>query len=180
MKKRFRRRRITFFLSLALFAVVTFYFLRDLRLSGIDLDIPDIVVENIEINREINGNKWLLVSPRVEHRQGMIYGQSLDVTITDPAGLISKIFAANGEFSRESENVTLLDVSADIKRDDRDIQMKSGRAYYDSEKETWYFSNDVMLSDGSVEVSGPEGFYDVREGLSQITGGGTVTWQESS
>lgn len=163
-----------------MFAVITFYFLRDLRLSGIDLDIPDIVVENIEINREINGDEWLLVSPRAEHRQGMIYGQSLDVTITDPAGNISKLFAVSGEFSRESENVTLIDISADIKRDNKDIHMRSGRAYYNSKKETWYFSNDVMLNDGSVKVSGPEGFYDVKEGLSQITGGGTVTWQESS
>ena len=66
-------------------AVGAFYLWRDLHLSAINkMPIPDLVVENIEIERMISGKKWKLISPRVEHKDGIVYGSSMDVTITDP------------------------------------------------------------------------------------------------
>lgn len=163
---------------MAIFSVIAFYFWRDLRLglNVSDLNIPDVVVENIEISRVIDGSEWNLVSPRAEHRQGMIYGQSVDITVIAGNGDVSQLFAVSGVFSRTSGDVVLNDVSADVRRENKTIFLRSGRAYYDSVAEKWYFSNDVTINDGSVEASGPEGVYDVKQGLSTITGGGTVKW----
>lgn len=172
------RRRLGFYASLVVFAVIAFYFRRDLRLglNLSDIVVPDIVVENIEIKRVIDGNEWILLSPRAEHKQGMLYGRSIDITVTEENGDVSRLFAENGLFSRESNNVTLEDMDADVIRDGKNIKMKAGRAHYDSAEDKWYFSNDVAIADGSAEARGPEGSYSVKEGLSLITGGGTVTW----
>lgn len=141
-----------------------------------DIPIPDVVVENIEIKRVLDGSEWVLLSPRAEHKQGMIYGQSVDITVTAENGEVSKMFAANGVFSRESSDITLESMSADVKHEKKNISMRAGMAFYNSSEDIWYFSEDVSISDGSATASGPEGSYSAGEGLSLITGGGTVTW----
>lgn len=170
------RGRLAFYAALVAFAVISFYFWRDLRLGLDDIAIPDIVVENIEIKRVLDGNEWILLSPRAEHKLGMLYGQSVDVTVTAASGDVSRLFAEKGLFSRESDNITLENMDADVERDGKNVTMKAGVAYYDSAEDKWYFSDDVTIFDGSVEASGPEGSYSVGEGLSLITGGGTITW----
>lgn len=172
------RRRLRFYASLVVFAIIAFYFRRDLRLglNLSDIVVPDIVVENIEIKRVVEGNEWILLSPRAEHKQGMLYGRSIDITVTAASGDVSRLFAENGLFSRESNNVTLEDMDANMVRDGKNVKMKAGTAHYESAEDKWYFSNDVEIADGSAEARGPEGSYSVKEGLSLITGGGTVTW----
>lgn len=178
--KTLSRRRIIIYLSLFFLAVVCFFFWRDLQLGlTIDLNIPDVVVENIEIRRVVDGNEWYLRSVKAEHRQGVIYGQSIDITVTSANGGVSRILAENGVFSRENSDITVEALNADIQQDDRRILMKAGSAVYDSTSERWHFSGDVTISDGSIEVSGPEGFYDIKQGLSTITNGGTIKWLES-
>lgn len=140
--------------------------------------VPDIVVQNIEIKRVFDGNEWVLTAPQAEHKQGMLYGQSLDITVTSQVGDVSRLFAERGSFSREDNNVTLENMNADVSQDGKNVNMKAGRAHYASAEDKWYFSDDVTIFDGSVEARGPEGSYSVKEGLSVLTGGGTVTWTE--
>lgn len=172
------RRKLIIYVSLVAFAVIVFYFWRDLRLglNLSDIQIPDIVVENIEIKRVLDGDEWLLLSPRAEHKQGMLYGRSVDITVSAENGDVSRLFAVNGVFSRESSDITLEGMSADVTHDNKNISMRAGRAFYNSSEEIWYFSDDVAISDGSAETSGPEGSYSVKDGISSITGGGLVTW----
>lgn len=178
--KRLSRQRIIVYLLLIFIVVIGFFFRRDLRLSlTADLNIPDIVAENIEIKRVIGGDEWHLLSTRAEHKRGVIYGQSLDITVTSSSGDVSRMFAGNGVFSRISSDITVETLSADILREGKNILMKAGRAHYDSVTDMWYFSDDITINDGSIEASGPEGLYDVKHGQSTITGGGTVKWQES-
>lgn len=174
------RRRLIISVAIVAFIIVAFYFWRDLRL-GLNLDdisIPDIVVHNIEIKRVLDGDEWILLAPRAEHKRGQLYGQSLDITVTSLSGDVSRLFAEKGLFSREDNNVTLEGMHADVSRDGKNVNMKAGSAHYDSTEDKWYFSDDVAIFDGSVEAKGPEGSYSVKEGLSMITGGGTVTWVE--
>lgn len=165
--------------ALAVFAVVAFYLWRDLRLGASNIIIPDIVVENIEIKRVIDGNVWVLVSPRAEHKQGLLHGTSVDITVTADNGDVSRMFAVEGTFSRTNNDITFESLSADVAQGKKNIIMIAGRARYDSASNIWYFSDDVMISDGAVEASGPEGSYDSGAGLSIITGGGTVKWLDS-
>lgn len=41
-----------------------------------NVPLPDIIVEDIEIERVVNGKTWIIISPRAEHKEGVIYGTS--------------------------------------------------------------------------------------------------------
>ncbi|MCR5336467.1 MAG: LPS export ABC transporter periplasmic protein LptC [Synergistes sp.] len=158
-----------------------YYLWRDLHLSAIEnIKVPDIVVENIELERVIEGKKWKLISPRVEHKNNMLYGDSMDVTISDPAGKFTQMYADKGVFSRHSNDVLLTNAEGTMKEDakDRVYDLKSGRAKYDSSAEKWYFKNGVTfaLTENNTVIRGKSGYYDSKNGVCRLTERGTVTW----
>ena len=159
-------------------AVGAFYLWRDLNLSAMNkIPIPDLVVENIEIER-INGKKWKLISPRVEHKDGIVYGDSMDVTITDPAGRVTHIYADKGTFTRENNDVSLTSADGVMKENAKEYNLKSGNVKYEAAAEKWNFDDGVALSDGRMLIEGKKGYYDTKSGECRLTDGGTITWSD--
>ena len=149
-------------------AVGAFYLWRDLNLSAMNkIPIPDLVVENIEIERMINGKKWKLISPRVEHKDGIVYGDSMDVTITDPAGRVTHIY-----------DVSLTSADGVMKENAKEYNLKSGNVKYEAAAEKWNFDDGVALSDGRMLIEGKKGYYDTKSGECRLTDGGTITWSD--
>ena len=160
-------------------AVGAFYLWRDLNLSAMNkIPIPDLVVENIEIERMINGKKWKLISPRVEHKDGIVYGDSMDVTITDPAGRVTHIYADKGTFTRENNDVSLTSADGVMKENAKEYNLKSGNVKYEAAAEKWNFDDGVALSDGRKLIEGKKGYYDTKSGECRLTDGGTITWSD--
>ena len=160
-------------------AVGAFYLWRDLNLSAMNkIPIPDLVVENIEIERMINGKKWKLISPRVEHKDGIVYGDSMDVTITDPAGRVTHIYADKGTFTRENNDVSLTSADGVMKENAKEYNLKSGNVKYEAAAEKWNFDDGVALSDGRMLIEGKKGYYDTQSGECRLTDGGTITWSD--
>ena len=160
-------------------AVGAFYLWRDLNLSAMNkMPIPDLVVENIEIERMINGKKWKLISPRVEHKDGIVYGDSMDVTITDPAGRVTHIYADKGPFTRENNDVSLTSADGVMKENAKEYNLKSGNVKYEAAAEKWNFDDGVALSDGRMLIEGKKGYYDTKSGECRLTDGGTITWSD--
>ena len=160
-------------------AVGAFYLWRDLNLSAMNkMPIPDLVVENIEIERMINGKKWKLISPRVEHKDGIVYGDSMDVTITDPAGRVTHIYADKGTFTRENNDVSLTSADGVMRENAKEYNLKSGNVKYEAAAEKWNFDDGVALSDGRMLIEGKKGYYDTKSGECRLTDGGTITWSE--
>ena len=160
-------------------AVGAFYLWRDLNLSAMNkMPIPDLVVENIEIERMINGKKWKLISPRVEHKDGIVYGDSMDVTITDPVGRVTHIYADKGTFTRENNDVSLTSADGVMKENAKEYNLKSGNVKYEAAAEKWNFDDGVALSDGRMLIEGKKGYYDTKSGECRLTDGGTITWSD--
>ena len=160
-------------------AVGAFYLWRDLNLSAMNkIPIPDLVVENIEIERMINGKKWKLISPRVEHKDGIVYGDSMDVTITDPAGRVTHIYADKGTFTRENNDVSLTSADGVMKENAKEYNLKSGNVKYEAAAEKWNYDDGVALSDGRKLIEGKKGYYDTKSGECRLTDGGTITWSD--
>ena len=175
----------TLCLLAALIAVAAgaYYLWRDLHLSSIkNVPIPDVVVENIELERKIDGKKWKLLSPRVEHKDNMVYGDSMDVTISDPAGKETQIYAAKGVFSRHTNDVTLRDAVGTMKEADGAYDLESGVAKYDSKSGIWYFSDGVTfkLAENNMVIRGKSGYYDSEKGVCRMTERGTITWSTNT
>ncbi len=179
VKNIFRKKAYTI-AALFCIAVVSAFLWRDLNLSNraADIPLPDIIVENIEIEREINGAQWKLISPRVEHRDGLFYGESLDITITESGDKVTRISADKGVFTRANNDIEMTSADAEMTEKDKVYDLRAGRVEFKAAKELWSFFKGVMLTDGKITVEGKEGTYDARSGECTVTGGGVVTWKE--
>lgn len=160
--------------------VLVVYLWKDLHLNDADkIVLPDIVVENIDVIREINGQYWRLRSPQVEHKDNVIYAKSLDIeTINDDNSDI-KIKAESGIFLRESNNFNLTNAIGTMsKKTDKGYNLISGKVYYEAKTEIWIFSEDVTLSDDKTQINGPTGVYDTKNGDIFLPNGGIIKWRD--
>ena len=163
--------------AMAAVCVLSVYFWKDLHLGDDNAaKIPDIVVENITVEREVGGRQWKLLSPQVTHQEGIITGRSLDLTIKEPDGMESKIFASSGTFGREDNDVTLNQASGAMAQGKKKYDMTAGEAHYDAASDVWHFSGGIMLTDGHVKISGPSGYFKTKTGECRLVGRGSVCW----
>ncbi len=178
--KKISRKKAYTIAALIFIAVIVFFLWRDLNLAGRvgDIPLPDIIVENIEIDREINGAQWKLISPRVEHRDGLFYGESLDITITESGDKVTRISAEKGVFSRASNDVEMTGADAFVKDKNGEFRLTAQVVEFKAETEQWFFSGGVILTDGKIKVEGKEGIYDTQSGKCIISDGGVITWKE--
>lgn len=162
-----------------LIAVGAFYLWHDLHLGAAEkIPLPDIVVEDINIERVIEGKNWKLLSPRVEHKEGFIYGVSLDVTITEPNGKETQIYADNGVLARESNDLSLVNADGVTRDNGKEYRLKSKKVDYDASTEIWHFAEGVTLTDGHMVIAGKTGYYEMKSGECRITDEGTITWSD--
>lgn len=143
-----------------------------------NIRIPDIVVENIVVERLVNGKQWKLMSPRVEHKDGIIYGSSLDITIDEKNGRKTKINAVSAEFTRADNDITMTSADAILSDKDKDYSFSAGELKFDAANEIWSFTNRMTLTDGKIEIEGQSAKYDTKNGDCVITSGGVVKWNE--
>lgn len=165
---------------LLIVAVLIVYLWKDLHLDDANkISLPDIVVENIDVIREINGQSWRLRSPQVEHKDNVIYAKSPDIETTDDDNTDIKINATSGIFIRESDNFTLIDAFGTMsKKTNKTYNLMSGKVFYESKTEIWNFSNDVTLSDDKTQINGLTGVYDSKNGDIFLPNGGTIKWKD--
>ncbi len=172
------RKKIITLAVISVFAVMMGYFWRDLHLgerTG-NVKIPDVVVENIEVERLIGGKKWKFISPRIEHKDGIVYAKSIDIFIMEKNGKKTRLTAVNGKFSRENNNITMTDAKAVMADKKKDYSFSAGEVKYEASKETWHFSNGVVFIDENLKIEGQSGRYNTKNGDCRILNGGKVTW----
>ena len=162
-----------------LVAVGAYYVWRDLNLSAIkNAPLPDVVVENLDLERMVNGDKWKFKSPRVEHKDGMVYGDSMDVVITTPKGRVAHIQAEKGVFTRSNNDLTRKNADGVMTENGKTYTLKSGSVFYNDAQKNRRFSDGIDLTMGNINVRGKDGYYDTKSGDCRVTNGGTITWSE--
>lgn len=169
--------RIIVLTAAAIAAAGAFYLWRDLNLSSQkNIPIPDIVVENIELDRVIDGKNWHIKSPRVEHKDGIVYGDSMDVVITGPADRVTHITARKGDFSRSTSDLNLQEANGVMNEKGKTYKMQSGVVNYVASPDVWNFGDGVTLSIDKMVITGKKGSYVPKTGDCRVLEGGKITW----
>lgn len=175
--KKINKRKAIVLAAVLAIAVGAFYLWRDLHLDALrSVPLPDIIVENIEIERVVNGKTWIIISPRAEHKDGIIYGTSVDITIKDPNGRVTHILADESTFARDSNDITLTNGDGTMTENGKVYTMKSGFVEYNAQNEIWNFSKGVTLTSEDMTISGDFGRYETLTGDCAVWDGGVVTW----
>lgn len=174
-----RKQVLGFFLFL-LVVLSGYYFYRDLHLhltTKIE-KLPDMVVHDIKVDKMINGRRWRLVSPRMETKNNILYGDKLDVTITEKDGTESHILAKKGIFVRENSNLQLTDAHGTMISGNKSYGMETEHADYNAQSEIWTFTGNLMLTDHETVVTGQTGVFNSKTGDCNIKSGGKISWDE--
>lgn len=178
-RKFFSRQRIIISTAVLIVAVLMAYLWRDLHLAERNnIPIPDIVVINLDLKRKINGKDWHFKSPRTEHKDNMLYADSLDIVINEPDLTKTYVEAAHGTFSRTSEDISLTDAVGRMEKKNKRYDLRAKNVFYQASSEIWFLSKDVALSDDKISVNGPVGIYDTKKGKIDMPNGGTVIWND--
>jgi len=142
---------------LAFAALMAFYIWRDLNLSfKVDLDnLPDLVAINPAFERTIGGKDWKVKADRAEHKEGVVSASDLLIEVIEPStGREFHIKAKSGEYTRESEDMSLVSIEGSAVLEDRSVDLKASAADYESEKDTWTFTGGFVGRDRLLIVSG--------------------------
>lgn len=143
--------------SAAVALLLVFYLWRDLNIPlSADLEkLPDIVVEDLTFDRKIDGNDWNIKATRVEHRNGVITAEDLDMRVKGSSdGRISHVEARSGDFSRESGDFSLSLVEGTAFFDERSVNWNAPLAHYDSSGDVWTLEKGIVASDDQIFLSG--------------------------
>ena len=150
------RGRMVAFLVVALILVGGFFFWRDLTLPRTltSVKLPDIVVENLDFRRTIDGKDWHIVAKTAEHDSGLINAKDMTVFIREPQTERSTLmFADAGEFVQESSNIELRSLDGFVFTD-RSIDISAPLARYDSSTDLWSFEEGIEMQDEETFITG--------------------------
>ncbi|MDR1650204.1 MAG: hypothetical protein LBR87_00285 [Synergistaceae bacterium] len=151
------RGKITAVLFLSVFAMMLVFLKRDLDLPAmVPLStLPDIMVENLDFARTINGRRWRVKAAGAESQSGVIKARSMDVSVFEAAtGRNASMEAKRGEYSEESSKMWLWEVGGQVFLEDRIVDFTAPRADYDSASDVWFFSEGLSASDDRISVFG--------------------------
>ncbi len=175
-----RSRGVRIILLILAAAVCGGYLYHDFRLDVTTKieKLPDVVIHNVELNKEINGKNWKFVSPKVETKDNVLYGDNLDILITEKDGSKNKITAKKGIFSREKNIVRLTDAKGDMYSNGKVLKITAQQAEYEAENEIWNFGSGLELTDGRMSVTGGRGTFKTKNGDCRVKGGGKIVWEK--
>lgn len=164
---------------LALFATVgaiglaAFYMWRDLNLpvNMVFEKLPDVVVENLNFRREVEGREWQVAAVMAEREDNVVKASSIDLSIQDEVeGRRTDLRAVSGDFSEETSDVTLHSIDGVLSHSGGSVDMTAPFARYDSETGVWFFSQGIEMWDEDTRLTGematvtPEGVFTVERG----------------
>ncbi len=177
-----RRRKLFFALMMIIFILwIGWYMHRDLSLSEGEqamLDIPEVVVESLNLSRLIRNKQWTVSVDRAEHKDNLITGDSLDIFIEEhPTGRTLTAWARSGDFHRKSWDINLSSVHGVLTLKERTIDWRALQAHYLESDDLWEMGPDVRLMDGEAFIQAKSAQFRIGGAL-YFKGGVTVRWVE--
>lgn len=182
IKKRTWPRKLLIFLGLMSF--VGYFALEAIKDAASDLQqgripkgIPDSILENIHIDREVNGDQWNARVGRVERGKDWANLFEIDVEVERPGGQIWTLKAPDGWYLEEDMRATIKDPKGTMT--DKNILF-----YYSAPLAQWeQKSNEVEFKEG-FKAWGELGAFSAGRmvllpgGVMEAEAGATLKWRD--
>ncbi|MDR1482502.1 MAG: LPS export ABC transporter periplasmic protein LptC [Synergistaceae bacterium] len=159
-KNRFGRGRpaaVAAVIFIVLAALGVFYLRRDLDLRRVIStdNLPDIVVENLDFRRVIDGRDWRVTAKTAAHDSGLITANSIDIFVAEgDSGEAARFYAGSGEFAEKTDDVVLYSVRGALTARGRSLDVLAPRADYSNANKIWTLSGGVSLQDNEAKLKG--------------------------
>ena len=140
---------------------------------------PPIVIEGLDVVRDVDGARWHVKAERVERRGDISDVEVLDVVIESSGGTVWMIRSDEGQIFEGSENIQLASAVGRVEHPDGGLDWTAPSAEWNKESSLWRFPDGFNAWDESVNVTGKKGFMSM-EGTLDVEEGAVVTWKRSS
>jgi hypothetical protein len=165
----------------AILAVIGYFFWRDLHLKPetVTERLPDVVVENLDFRRTIEGKRWHVRTDRAEHEGGIIRTKQVYVHVAetrDDGAKDMRLRATSGSFQEDRSDATLHFVDGDLSLPNRSVDMRAQEARYIASDDRWFFPAGLRLWDDTLTIEGRKGEIS-SDGLFSLWEGAGVYWK---
>lgn len=174
------RRRNRFLLVLSLLIVVAGYVLwRDLTLPqrAREAEKTEILVQNLELEREISGDIFRFKAKEARKMQGeRIEAFSLDVGATLSGKENWELRSVSGSLEPQGE-IRLSEVFARNLRKGENLDIEAKQILWNPQKREWNFDGGVLVRQGSLKAGGTSGTA-APDGHVTLSGEAWATWEK--
>ncbi|NLL37697.1 MAG: hypothetical protein GX256_09290 [Fretibacterium sp.] len=177
-----KRKRRTLLLLLALFGIILLvrYVMSDINL---DVDLlrdslakaPGVILEDLELEREVSGDLWKVRLPRVQRSQGEIHVTSLDICRKLADGNAWYFWGDEGVYREEERHARLLQLLGTIETEARVLNLESPELLWKESEAEFFFPQGLTLYDAEFILRTPEASMD-EAGVIVLDKGGSIRW----
>lgn len=156
------------------------YVMRDLHLD-VDLlregllRMPGIVMENLQFDREISGDRWIVNLPLAERVGAQVIVRSIDIRRRLTSGGEWYFWGAHGVYSHDEKAAVLRGLLGTLEMPDRVLNLESPRLEWREAKREFFFPSGLTLYDDEFVLRTMEASMD-ESGMVLLDKGGSVTW----
>jgi len=161
-------------------ALLVRYVMRDLSLD-VDLlregllHMPGIVMENLEFDREVSGDRWRVRLPLAEKRGEQVMVRSVDIRRRMGSGGEWYFFGAQGVYSNDERAASIKGLLGTLETPTRVLNLESPRLDWREAGGEFSFPLGLTLYDDEFVLRTSEASMD-ESGVVVLEKGGTVTW----
>ena len=157
------------------------YAMRDMNLD-IDLlreslmNMPGMVMENINFSREVSGDIWRVKIPYLEREGEAINVKSLDVKreLSGDKGEWT-FFGNDGTYSNDEKIATLNGLSGTLRNENRNFILESPKLNWTEKNNTFIFPEGLIVYDEEFLLRTPTASMD-NSGVILLQQGGVIQW----
>ena len=161
--------------------VLVRYAMRDMNLD-IDLlreslmNMPALIMENIQMAREISGDIWRVKVPYLDREGDTVRLKSLDIRreISGDKGEWY-FFGRDGIYSHDIKAASITGLLGTLENDGRTWNLESSRLNWQNDKTYLYFPEGLVIYDNEFMLKTPMASID-KSGVILLEKGGVIRW----
>lgn len=147
------------------------------KVSPADREVPPVIIEGLDVVREIEGDKWHVKAERVEKRGDISDAETLDVVIESPEGRVWTVRSERGKINDAEGDVFLETAKGLVNHSAGELEWTAPRADWNEKNALWSFPDGFEAWDEDMDVTGERGSM-TMEGSLDVEEGAVVTWKK--
>ena len=157
------------------------YAIRDMQLD-VDLlresllNMPGLVMENIQMSREISGDLWLVRVPYLDREGSTVHLKSLDIRrqLSGDKGEWY-FFGHDGVYSQDQRTASITELTGTLQEDARTWYLESNRLDWQEDTTYLFFPEGLTMLGDELLIRTPAASID-KSGVILLEKGGVIQW----
>lgn len=147
------------------------------KVAPADREVPPIIIEGLDVVRDVKGDKWHVKAQRVEKRGDISDAEVLDIAIESPEGRVWTVRSERGKISDAEGNVFLESAEGLVSHSAGELEWTAPRADWNEKGALWNFPDGFKAWNADLDVTGKRGSM-TMEGSLDVEEGAVVIWKK--